>query len=282
MAGRGAVVITGASTGIGEASAVHLANLGFRVFAGVRKDQDAARLAARHRAITPIKLEVTDAGHIAAAADSVQAALGGERLAGLVNNAGIAVGSPLEFIPIDELRRQFDINTIAPVAVTQVFLPMLRESRGRVVHVSSAGGLLSNPFAGAYSASKFALEALADAMRIELRPWGIHVILIEPGSIATPIWERGQALADQLLERMPARAIELYGPQIERARHIADLAAKRGRPPEAAAKAIGKAFTEPNPAPRYLVGADARAQATIARLLPTRLKDRLITRVLRT
>src|SRR5205085_11607823 len=146
--------------------------------------------------VVPLMIDVTDPEQISAAAREIGGRLRERPLAGLVNNAGVAVAGPLEFLPLDELRQQLEVNTVAPVAVTQAFLPMLRASRGRVVHVGSSGGLLSTPFLGAYSASKFALEAVSDSMRMELRRWGIHVSLIDPGSIATEIWERSTGHAD--------------------------------------------------------------------------------------
>src|SRR3954471_14417569 len=171
---RGAVVITGASTGIGATCAAHLSSLGFRVFAGVRKPEDAER--AREAGHEPLTIDVTDPESIRSAVEQV----GDAPLSGLVNNAGIAVAGPLEFIPIDEFRRQLDVNVVGQVAVTQAFLPALRRSRGRVVFVGSIAGRSALPFLGAYAASKFAVEAVTDALRVELRPWGIDVAVVEP------------------------------------------------------------------------------------------------------
>ncbi|MGD1157325.1 MAG: SDR family oxidoreductase, partial [Terriglobia bacterium] len=190
MADKGAVVITGASTGIGEACALHLDKLGFRVFAGIRKAADAEAL--RHRAsarLVPIRLDVSDETEVEQAARNVTEALRGEGLAGLVNNAGIVVAGMLEFLPLDALRRQLEVNVVGQVAVTQAFLPHLRKARGRIVNIGSVSGLIAGPFSGAYAASKFALEALTDALRVELRPWKIHVSIVEPGNIQTPIWK---------------------------------------------------------------------------------------------
>ncbi|MEX0791398.1 MAG: SDR family NAD(P)-dependent oxidoreductase, partial [Actinomycetota bacterium] len=170
---RGAVVITGASTGIGRATAPRLAAIGFRVFAGVRKQADADSLKQEAPAVTPLILDVTDEHSIAEAATAVKAAVGANGLAGLVNNAGITVPGPLEFLPAEDLRRQFEVNVIGPIAVTQAFMPLLRAGKGRIVNVGSIGGRVSTPFLGAYSASKFAIEAISDALRVELRPWGI-------------------------------------------------------------------------------------------------------------
>ena len=182
------VVITGASTGIGAASARHLDRLGFRVFAGIRKSQDGERLRAQTSSkLTPIRFDVTDDGSIAAAADTIRAALDGDGLAGLVNNAGIAVPGPIETVPLAEARKQFEVNVLGQIAVTQAFLPLLRQGRGRIVNIGSIAGLTATPFLGLYGASKFALEALTDALRVEVRPWGINVSIIEPGAIASSI-----------------------------------------------------------------------------------------------
>ena len=181
----GTVLVTGASTGIGEATVLHLRELGFDPIAAVRKDEDAERL--EGRGLRTTRIDVTDADQIAAARD----ALGDEPLAGLVNNAGIAVAAPLEFLPIDRLRQQLEINLIGQAAVTQAFLPALRRARGRIINVSSIGGRVGLPLVGAYNASKFGLEGLSDSLRRELRPLGVDVILIEPGGVKTPIWNKG-------------------------------------------------------------------------------------------
>jgi NAD(P)-dependent dehydrogenase (short-subunit alcohol dehydrogenase family) len=183
------VVVTGTSTGIGRATALHLDRLGYRVFAGVRRAEDAVRLRSEgSERLAPVLLDVTDIGSIEAAAKTVSAEVGERGLAGLVNNAGIVTGGPLEFVPLDELRRQLEVNTVGPVAVIQHFLPLVRRGRGRVVFVSSIGGRFSQPIVGPYCASKFALEALADALRMEVAPSGIHVSLVEPGAVKTMIF----------------------------------------------------------------------------------------------
>src|SRR5947199_3066971 len=167
------VLVTGASTGIGEAIARRLAGAGFTVFAGVRKDEDAERL--RGLGAVPVKLDVTDCDQIAAAAREIDEQLAGERLAGVVNNAGVVVTAPLEFVDLDQLRHQLEVNAIAPVAVVQAFLPRLRRDRGRIVNISSIGGKVAQPFLGAYTMSKFAVEAMTDSLRRELSDWDIHV-----------------------------------------------------------------------------------------------------------
>jgi NAD(P)-dependent dehydrogenase (short-subunit alcohol dehydrogenase family) len=272
------VLITGASTGIGEACALRLDRNGHRVFAGVRRASDGERLrAGASPRLVAVNLDVTDAVAIERARDDVARHLGADGLHGLVNNAGIAVAGPLEHLPIDDLRRQLEINVVGQVAVTQAFLPLLRLTRGRVVFMGSIGGRMALPFLGAYSASKFALEAIADALRIELQPWGIQVALMEPGSIATPIWAKGEAAADAMQSKLPPVAIDAYGAAITAMRKAAQLTALRGVPPDVVAAAVEHALVARAPRTRYLVGRDARMRAILVQLLPDRLRDRLIT-----
>jgi NAD(P)-dependent dehydrogenase (short-subunit alcohol dehydrogenase family) len=272
----GTVLVTGASTGIGEATVVHLRELGFDPIAAVRKDEDAERL--EGRGLRTTRIDVTDADQIAAARD----ALGDEPLAGLVNNAGIAVAAPLEFLPIDRLRQQLEINLIGQVAVTQAFLPALRRARGRIVNVSSIGGRVALPLVSPYNASKFALEGVSDSLRRELRPQGVDVILIEPGGVKTPIWDKGERLADEMLaDGMPAEAERLYGRTIEALRaQTARIAQETGIEPREVAEVIGTALTASRPRARYLVGRDAKIRGAMARVLPDRVMDRLIGRAL--
>jgi NAD(P)-dependent dehydrogenase (short-subunit alcohol dehydrogenase family) len=271
----GKVVITGASTGIGEATAKHLKGLGFDVHAGVRKPEDADRL--RESGVNPLTLDVTDEQSIAAA----RAEVGDGPLAGLVNNAGIAVSGPVEFVPIDELRRQLEVNLIGQVAVTQAFLPQLRQARGRVVNVSSIGGRVALPLMSPYNASKFALEAVSDSLRRELRPHGVQVSVVEPGGVKTPIWRKGNSAADELLASAPPEAERLYGSMVAALRQEADkIDRERGLPPEAVAEVIGRALTARRPRTRYLVGSDAKLRARAAALLPDRVLDALIARAL--
>ena len=191
------VLITGASRGIGRASALALARSGHDVIAGVRDEEAGRALEAEGSGrVRAVKLDVTDAASIAAAAEAV-----GDRLDALVNNAGIAVGGVLEAVPLDELRHQLEVNVVGQVAVTQAVLPKLRAASGRIVFISSVSGRVSAPIMTPYTASKYAIEAIADGLRIELRPWGINVVLVEPGSIDTDIW-RG---ADASSPRRPAR-----------------------------------------------------------------------------
>jgi NAD(P)-dependent dehydrogenase (short-subunit alcohol dehydrogenase family) len=271
----GTVLVTGASTGIGEAAALHLRELGFDVVAAVRKDEDAERL--EGRGLRTTRIDVTDAGQIAAARDE----LGDAPLTGLVNNAGIAVAAPLEFIPLDRLRQQLEINLVGQIAVTQAFLPALRRGRGRIVMVSSIGGRVALPLVGAYTASKFGLEGASDSLRRELRPQGVDVVLVEPGGVKTPIWKKGQELADSMLADVPPEAERLYGRMIERLRaETAKIEQERGMEPREVAEAIGTALTAGRPRARYVVGSDAKSRAVMGRFLPPRVMDRLIGRAL--
>ncbi|HYP47119.1 MAG TPA: SDR family oxidoreductase [Thermoleophilaceae bacterium] len=277
MTARGKVVVSGASTGIGEATAVHLRGLGFEVLAGCRKDADAERL--RGFGLRPLKLDVTDADSIAAA----RAELGTEPLAGLVNNAGVAIAAPLEFVPIERLRGQLEVNLVGHVAVTQAFLPALRQARGRIVNVSSIGGRVALPLLGPYAASKFALEAVSDSLRRELRGQGVEVIVIEPGGVKTPIWQKGNQVTSEIREQAPAEAERLYGPLASALQGETEkIERERGLAPRAVAEVIGAALIAERPRTRYLVGSDARLRARLAKVLPDRAMDRLIARALGT
>lgn len=268
------VVITGASTGIGRAAALELDRRGYRVFAGVRREQDAGALRAESSALlTPLILDVTDSASIMAARAHVEASLGSAQLHGLVNNAGISLNGPLEFFPLDSLRQQLEVNVIGAVAMVQQFAPLLRRSRGRVVNVSSAGGFVSTPFQGAYCASKYALEALSDSLRRELRPWGIEVVLIQPGSIDTPIWEKGMAEAQRTRADWPEQARELYGDAVDRTLRAVEKIADRAVPAEVVVSKLCAALEAKRPRTRYLAGLDALALRIATWALPDRALD---------
>jgi NAD(P)-dependent dehydrogenase (short-subunit alcohol dehydrogenase family) len=272
----GTVVVTGASSGIGEACARTLAQAGFRVLAGVRQDADAERVAALHDRVEAVRVDVSDQATVADLGQRV----GSEPLAGLVNNAGISVSGPLEFVPLDEWRRQLDVNVIGQVAVTQALLPALRRARGRIVNIGSVGGKVAAPLLSPYAASKFALEGITDSLRRELRPLGVHVAIVEPGAIATRIWEKGVAAADELLASAPAEAEAIYGPTIAAIRKQATKATEEAIPPEEVAKAVEHALTADRPRTRYPVGRDARQRIRLAGLLPDRAFDALMARLL--
>lgn len=272
-------LVTGASTGIGASSALELDRRGYRVFAGVRRQEDGERLRARASGrLTAVMLDVVDPDSIAAAAASVAQAAGPAGLAGLVNNAGISVAGPLEFIPIEDLRRQLEVNVVAQVAVTQAFLPLIRRARGRIVNMGSVCGLVATPFLAPYSMSKYALEAFTDALRRELYPWGIHVSIIEPGIIATPIWEKGFDQARTLFDRLAPQARQLYESAFTATLSATEAKRAAATPPEKVARAVRHALTARWPRTRYLVGRSARGAARGAWLFPDRLFDRITRR----
>jgi NAD(P)-dependent dehydrogenase (short-subunit alcohol dehydrogenase family) len=265
------VLITGASRGIGRAAAVRMAGAGWDVLAGVRSPADGAAVVAENPArITAVELDVTNAEQIAALDDTLPA-----RLDAVVNNAGIAVGGALEALPIEELRLQFEVNVIGQVAVTQVLLPRLRSSRGRIVFVSSVNGLLASPMLGAYSASKFAIEAIGDAFRMELRPWKIRVSIVQPAQIDTDIWRSAPEVLEQTIATMSAEHRALYARHIEGMRKAIPRSQKMAAPVEDAAKAIERALTVKRPRARYVPNVNARAGTLLARL-PTPVLDRVV------
>ncbi len=271
-----AVLITGASTGIGHACAQYLAQLGWQVFAGARKAADADRL--RAEGLTPILIDVTDNDSIHSAASAITEALEGKGLDGLVNNAGIAIVGPLEYVALAALERQLAVNVTGQVAVTQAFLPLLRAARGRIVMMGSIGGRSALPFVGAYNASKFALEAIADTWRVELAPWRVHVSIIEPGAIRTPIWEKSATESASEWEQLPSSAHQGYGRILKAMPKILRAMNARGVPPERVAQAVAHALTSPRPRNRYVVGMDARWRLWLERL-PDALRDRIIRRL---
>lgn len=275
------VLITGASTGIGRATALRLDAAGWRVFAGVRKETDADALrAAASDQLTPIVLDVTDARQIAAAAAQLGLGLGEAGLDGLVNNAGIALPGPLETMPIEDFRRQLEVSLTGQVAVTQAFLPQIRRARGRVIFISSIGGRIAFPLTGAYHAAKFGLEAAGDVFRQELRSWGIGVSIVEPGSIDTRIWRAIEGGAGEHNEAVNAGREALYGKAMKRYRKVVNNLAERGIPPEKVAAVVEKALSTGRPRSRYLVGLDAKLQARLKILVPTPVFDWAVARLM--
>lgn len=274
---RGAVLITGSSTGIGAACALHLDRLGYQVFAGVRRDADGDALrAGASRRFTALHLDITDEASIAAAQAKLESTLGESGLAGLVNNAGVAIAGPLEILPLDEFRRQLEVNVVGQLAVTQAFLPLLRKARGRIVMMGSISGRLATPFIGAYAVSKFALEAMTDALRVELLPWGIDVSIVEPGSIATPIWEKSRQHSGDIVRRIPPEKRELYRRAYDAMRTAAARTGESGIPASEVAKTVEHALTARRPRTRYLVGRDAKLRGRVSKFIPDRMRDRLI------
>jgi NAD(P)-dependent dehydrogenase (short-subunit alcohol dehydrogenase family) len=279
--GARVALVTGCSSGIGRATALRLDASGWSVHAGVRTTADAESLAAAgSERLLPLILEVTDSGSIAAAAERIDAG-STAGLGALVNNAGVAYTGPLEFVPLDELRSQLEVNLTGQVAVTQAMIPALRRAGGRIVNITSIGGIVATPFFGPYNASKYGLEAIGDCLRVELRPWGIETITIEPGSIATEIWDSGMAQFDRTEQRMPAEARSLYGRAIKSLRRAAEETGERGIPADRVAAVIERAITAERPRARYRVGRDAHLMATLSRILPDRVWDRVIARIMR-
>lgn len=275
-------LVTGASTGIGLACAERLAGLGYRVYAGVRKEGDGDRLRELGGGrIVPVRLDVTDASQIQAVRAEIETSAGPAGLALLVNNAGIAAAGPLEFLPLDDFRRVHEINVIGLLAVTQAFLPLIRRAKGRIVNIGSISGRVANPFVGAYAASKHAVEAISDSLRVEVAEWGIEVILIEPGVIQTPIWSKSDADAQSMQAALPPEATALYGRTMEAMRRILLPAVARASPPDVVADALQHAALSPEPRTRYVVGKQAWLRLKLGTLLPSRMHDRMVLAMIR-
>ena len=267
------ILITGASSGIGAATALHLDRCGMEVYAGVRSlDEGEDALAGASDRLRRVSLDVTDAGSIADAIAGV-----GGALDGLVNNAGVGVPGPLELLSAEELRRQLEVNVVGQVAVTQAALPLLRAASGRVVFVGSVGGKLASQFAGAYHASKFAMEAIADVWRQELEPEEIAVILIEPSVISTPIWDKAAEQIDALLAGADPR-VSRYRARLREFRESLRSADEHGKSPDDVAAAIEQALTEDSPDTRVVVGAAGKVATALRPLIPDRLADKLAER----
>ena len=275
------VLVTGASTGIGRATALRMDAAGWRVFAGVRKEQDAESL---HEAgsgqLVPVRLDITSPEQVAAVAEKLATELGGSGLDGLVNNAGITIPCPLEAIPLEDFRRLLTVNLTGHLATTQAMLPQLRMSKGRIVFVSSISSRRALPMLSAYTASKAGLNAVADGFRQELRRWQVGVSVIEPGSIETPIWDRGRSELDGIVERSRVDVEHLYGNLIATFSALADRMLDRRLPVNKVVAAIEHALVAKRPRRRYLVGREAKLQAMGIRLVPDPALDFAITRYL--
>jgi len=268
------VVITGTSSGIGRATALRLAARGFQVFAGVRKPKDGDALRTESQgAVVPVEIDVTDRARIESAALLVQSKVGDRGLDGLVNNAGVGTPAPVEYLTADALRHQFEVNVFGQIAVTQAFLPLVRRARGRIVNIGSVGSHLAIPFGGALCGSKAAFSSLSDSLRMELRAFGIYVCLIEPGAISTPAVDKTLGGPDQVVGGLPPEGAHRYGAKLREFMRRGYAREKGGSSPQVVAAAIEHALTASRPRIRYVVGADARALATLPRLLSDRLLD---------
>ena len=270
------VLVTGASTGIGEACALRLDRLGHRVYAGVRSEEHARGLRRRGSdRIVPVFLDVTDQAQIDAAAKQIG---GGGRLDGVVNNAGIGRGGPLEYLPLEVWREQLEVNVLGQVAVTKAVLPFIRAAGGRIVFIGSIGGRVATMLMGPYNASKFAIEAIGESLRSELHPWGIGVSVVEPGAIKTPIWDKARQQADRLERALPEEARTRYVRHIAAIRKAIEMQDRQGVSPDKVAATVERALFSPRPKTRYLVGTDARVQALLVRWLPDRPREAIIRR----
>jgi NAD(P)-dependent dehydrogenase (short-subunit alcohol dehydrogenase family) len=271
------VVITGVSTGIGHASTKVLIDRGFRVFGSVRRQEDADRVQEEFgEAFVPLLFDVTDEAAVQLAADKVGRDLGTSTLDGLVNNAGIEVTGPLAHLPVDQFRQQLEVNLVGPLIVTKAFLPLLgsdlarKGKPGRIVNISSTSGEIAGPFTGAYSASKFGLEGFSDSLRRELILFGIDVIVIRPGAVVTPIWQKAEAGVTERFRGTPfVDALETFE------RYSADEATK-GLAPEVIGQAVWRALTSPRPKVRTAIVPQRFKNWTIPQLIPMRILDKLV------
>jgi NAD(P)-dependent dehydrogenase (short-subunit alcohol dehydrogenase family) len=269
------VLVTGAARGIGKSIVEHLAERGWDVIAGVRSEQDATAVTKLNpQRISSVILDVTDAGHIDALQDSLP-----ERLDAIVNNAGIVVSGPMETVSTDEWRKQLDINVIGQLAVTRAVLPRLRKSRGRIVFISSVNGKLSMPLIGAYCASKFALEAAADALRMELRPWHIPVVIVEPAQTDTDIWSTADTMVTETEAALSSEHRQLYGKHIAGMRKLIPMSQKMAVPAAKVSAVVEEVLTARRPRARYVVGVGPKLQVALMTNVPTWVRDRLLRRV---
>ncbi|MGE0529422.1 MAG: SDR family oxidoreductase [Bdellovibrionales bacterium] len=269
------LLVSGASTGIGKACAVHMARLGHHVWAGVRSQKsfdDIRKL--NVKGLEPVRLDVTDDVSIAECVSWIRKQSG--MLHGLVNNAGIAIGGPVEAVSIQDWRRQFEVNVFGQVRVIQLCLPLLRESKGRIVNMSSISGRVAPPFLGPYAGSKFALEAISDSLRREVGRFGVHVAVVEPGAIATPIWEKARTEGLDLLKKYPPEIMEIYNRTLAKFNRGLEERVRRAAPVSVVVNAVEHALTSRTPKTRYPVGRGIRASALLSRALPDRWMDRLL------
>lgn len=269
------VLITGASTGIGFATAVDLAHDGHQVFAGVRRKEDGERLQKECAEIIPVIMDVTKEDQILAAKETISKLRNQDRFY-LVNNAGTAVSGPVEAVPMEDYRKQFEVNFFGLVAVTQTFLPWVRETKGRIINLSSIAGRFASPFMGPYAASKFAVEGLTDSLRRELMPFNVKVILVEPGPIETPIWEKGFNSSVENKSRMNKEILSIYAKYVQMFEAEIRQAVATADPVDYVVDTIKMALFSINPRHRYLVGRQANIGGLISQLVPSKAVDIVI------
>lgn len=271
-----AVLVTGASSGIGKSCALHLAEAGFRVFAGTRRESDATELRNKAKGfVQPLALDVTRDQSIADAVDRLSQALLPNEQLGLVNNAGIAVSGPLEAVDSAALRQQFEVNVVGVVAVTRALLPQLRARQGRIVNMGSTSGRLASAFVGPYCASKFALEAITNTLRLELMDAGIRVSMIEPGVVSTPFWKKMQVAEQELLQRLPDSLKARYRLPLDQRRALLARLRGSGMPAEKVASVVVTCLLAAKPRRRYVVGMGTRLRASVVNHLPDSLRQTL-------
>jgi NAD(P)-dependent dehydrogenase (short-subunit alcohol dehydrogenase family) len=274
---KGAVLVTGTSTGIGRTTALYLDRLGFKVFANVRSQSDADALCAEGSdRLTPLLMDVTDQDSIERAKEQVSRTVGDGGLNGLVNNAGVGFVSPLEFLPLNELRWMFEVNVFGLLAVTQAFLPLIRQVKGRIVNISSTASIFVAPFHGPYSASKLGVNGLSNALRLELKPHGVQVSVVVCGSVNTPIWEKADHLADRVSKTFPPQAQELYGEPYHRLRDYFTRIGNGGVSTEAVSRKITHALTARRAKNTYYVGPDANFYKIADIFIHGRLRDWIV------
>lgn len=274
------VLVTGASSGLGKAAAIHLSELGYRVFAGVRTESSADELSGvlpSAGELIPVMLDVTDAASISRTGELVENGCSDIGLWAVVNNAGIAISSPLECVPIDVLRAQLETNVVGAVAITQRLLPLLRASGGRIVNVTSGIANVAPPYLGAYAAAQFAKEGLSDALRRELRPLGVSVSVVQPGTVCTPIWAKMRRSADEILAAAPAEVVDTYRERFIEFLNTSEGLARVAKTTTADyAAAVAAALAAARPKARYRVGVDSWGSALARRVVPDRMMDALI------
>lgn len=275
------ILITGASKGIGEACALYFAKKGWRVFAGYRSKRDGYRLKQLGgKNLDVVRLDVTSQEDIQEAARLITGQIGKMGLDGLVNNAGAALAGPLEYLPLDDIRWQMEVNLIGQIAVTQAFLPLLYKAEGRIVNMSSNSGRFANPFMGPYAMSKFALEAFSDSLRREMIPWGVDVISVMPGNVATPIWETSLMRAEKIWKNYPPEAQRRYGGVFEKMKDRVGGRGSSGMSTQDVVNVVEKALTAKKPRPRYVVGRSVKFRFFLMRFLPDRFFDWMVERTL--
>ncbi|MBX3020989.1 MAG: SDR family oxidoreductase [Bdellovibrionales bacterium] len=268
------ILISGASTGIGKACAVHMARLGHNVWASVRSQKSFDEITRLNvKGVQPLFLDVTDENSVREGLSTVIKKAG--TLHGLVNNAGIAVGGPIEGVTLDDWRRQFETNVIGLVSLTQAALPLLRESKGRIINMSSISGRFAAPFMGPYSASKHAVEAISDSLRREMVPFGVHVAIIEPGAIATPIWDKARTEGMEKSAKFSSAVSAAYGARLEKFRLRIEEITRQAAPMSVVTGAVEHALTSPRPRTRYPVGKGIKTLAILTRVLPDPWLDRI-------